>query len=152
MPAKQDIPVTQDMATGKNTIALVAGAGIALVLGACAMQAEMPLPDEGAAIFADNCVVCHGETAMGGMIEMRGMVPTDLTRISARNGGEFPRAEVLSVIDGYGRMTHVGRIMPEFGRLLDGETVPVQVGDTLTPTPRPLAALLVYLESIQLAE
>jgi hypothetical protein len=40
--------------------------------------------------------------------------------------------------------------MPEFGALLEGDTVPVDVGDgVLTPTPRPLAALLAYLESIQ---
>jgi hypothetical protein len=40
--------------------------------------------------------------------------------------------------------------MPEFGLLLEGDTVPVDVGDgVFTPTPRPLAALLVYLESIQ---
>ena len=38
----------------------------------------------------------------------------------------------------------------EFGLLLRGETVPVDVGDgQFTPVPRPLAALMVYLESIQ---
>jgi mono/diheme cytochrome c family protein len=132
-----------------NRIALATGAGFALILGACAMQAEMPLPDEGARLFAENCVVCHGETAMGGMVDVRGMVAADLTGISARNGGDFPRAQVLSVIDGYGRMSHEGRAMPEFGALLEGETVPVEVDGGLTPTPRPLAALLVYLESIQ---
>lgn len=43
-----------------------------------------------------------------------------------------------------------GKEMPEFGALLEGDTVPVDVGDgVLTPTPRPLAALLAYLESIQ---
>jgi hypothetical protein len=41
-------------------------------------------------------------------------------------------------------------MMPEFGALLEGETVPVEVDGTLTPTPRPLAALLAYLESIQI--
>lgn len=132
-----------------NRIALTAGAGFALVLGACAVQTEMPLPDEGKRLFAENCVVCHGETAMGAMVEVRGMVPPDLTRISDRNGGTFPRTQVLSTIDGYGRMTHEGRAMPEFGALLEGDTVPVDVDGTLTPTPRPLAALLVYLESVQ---
>lgn len=132
-----------------NRIALATGAGLAFALGACTMQAEMPLPDEGARIFAENCVACHGDTGSGGMVEVRGMVPADLTRISARNGGAFPRTRVLSVIDGYGRMAHADRAMPEFGALLEGETVPVEVDGTLTPTPRPLAALLVYLESIQ---
>ncbi len=40
--------------------------------------------------------------------------------------------------------------MPEFGLLLEGDAVPVDVGDgVLTSTSRPLAVLLVYLESIQ---
>jgi hypothetical protein len=57
---------------------------------------------------------------------------------------------VLSVIDGYDRTGLPGKEMPEFGALLEGDTVPVDVGDgVLTPTPRPLAALLAYLESIQ---
>jgi hypothetical protein len=64
--------------------------------------------------------------------------------------GTFPRARVLSVIDGYDRTGLPGHDMPEFGLLLEGDTVPVDVGDgVLTPTPRPLAALLAYLESIQ---
>jgi hypothetical protein len=39
--------------------------------------------------------------------------------------------------------------MPQFGALLQGDLVPVEVDGVLTPTPRPLAALLSYLESIQ---
>ena len=54
------------------------------------------------------------------------------------------------MIDGYERAGQPGQEMPEFGLLLEGETVPVDTGDgVLTPTPRPLAALMVYLESIQ---
>jgi hypothetical protein len=54
------------------------------------------------------------------------------------------------VIDGYDRTGLPGQDMPEFGLLLEGETVPLDVGDgVLTPTPRPLAALMAYLESIQ---
>ena len=74
--------------------------------------------------------------------------PADLTRLAA--GGSFPRAHVLSVMDGYDRSDLPGKEMPEFGLLLRGDTVPVDVGDgVLTPTPRPLAALMAYLESIQ---
>lgn len=76
--------------------------------------------------------------------------PADLTRIAARNDGAFPRAQVMSAIDGYTRM-EPGEEMPEFGLLLRGPTVPVELGDdgALTPVPRPLAALMIYLESIQ---
>jgi len=111
----------------------------------------MPDAPEGAQLFADNCAACHGTSAMGDGVLVSELTqkPADLTRISARNGGTFPRAQVLSVIDGYSKGSHPGRIMPEFGLLLEGDTVPVEVDGVLTPTPRPLAALLAYLEDIQ---
>ena len=120
------------------------------VLAACAV-AEMPEPPEGQALFVENCALCHGATGRGDGDIAAGLrpAPPDLTRIAARNGGDFPRAQVLSTIDGYTRMDRTEE-MPEFGLLLRGETVPVDVGDgQLSPVPRPLAALMVYLESIQ---
>lgn len=117
------------------------------VLAACAENA-MPEADEGAMLFANNCTACHGYRAEGGEL-IYGQQAPDLTKISARNGGEFPRAKVLSQIDGYGRGKVPEDVMPEFGDLLKGESVPVDIDGTLTPTPRPLAALLAYLESIQ---
>lgn len=117
------------------------------VFAACAPEI-MPQPDEGAAIFATNCSACHGPRAEGGKVLAGGVVAPDLTRISLRNGGNFPEARVLSQIDGYSR-GKAQDVMPEFGTLLEGETVPVDIDGTLTPTPRPLAALLAYLESIQ---
>lgn len=122
-------------------------AGLSLV-AACAVDPAMPEPDEGAVLFAQNCVQCHGSDARGGRLAT-GQVAPDLTSISARNGGSFPRAQVLSQIDGYGRGNAPAEVMPEFGALLEGELVPVEVDGTFTPTPRPLAALLAYLESIQ---
>ena len=115
---------------------------VAVILAACAMPDEMPVASDGAKIFAANCVACHGADARGG-------TGPDLTTIAARNDGVFPRARTLSVIDGYTRDAHAGRAMPEFGASLSGETVPVDIDGTLTPTPRDLAALLAYLESIQ---
>lgn len=137
---------------------LGAAAGIAcgmLVLAGCMMR-NMPEPDEGAALFATNCTMCHGPAGRGDgalAAEMRadqGRKPADLTTISARNKGVFPRAEVLSYIDGYTRGRLDARNMPEFGLLLEGPTVPVDAGDgVMSPVPRPLAALMIYLESIQ---
>ena len=134
----------------KHWIMAIAAAG---AFAACATP-EMPLPPEGAALYADNCAICHGPGGRGDGPLAAGLdpAPADLTRIAARGGGAFPRAEVLSQIDGYTRMdsADMPQDMPEFGLLLRGETVPVDVGDgKLTPVPRPLAALMVYLESIQ---
>lgn len=117
------------------------------VIAACAVN-SMPEPSEGEKLFADNCTACHGYRATGEDL-IGGQEAPDLTRISARNGSTFPRARVLTQIDGYGRGRVSADIMPEFGSLLKGELVPVDVNGTLTPTPRPLAALLAYLEDIQ---
>lgn len=119
-------------------------------LTAACVQVSMPEPDEGRALFAKNCAQCHGAAGKGNGPWARLMSPrpSDLTALAA--GGDFPRARVLSIIDGYDRTGLPGRQMPEFGLLLRGDTVPVDTGDgIMTPTPRPLAALLVYLESIQ---
>ncbi|WP_373049841.1 c-type cytochrome [Thalassovita aquimarina] len=125
-------------------------AGVALLV-ACANE-TMPEAGEGAALYAENCSICHGATGRGDGEFAKGLrpAPADLTAITRRYDGQFPRAHVLSVIDGYTRMDTPGENMPEFGLLLEGSTVPVDVGDgNLSPVPRPLAALMVYLESIQ---
>lgn len=122
---------------------------LAALVVACT-QLAMPEPPEGQRLFADNCASCHGASGMGDGPWAAGMSPppSDLTSLAV--DGMFPRARVLSVIDGYDRTGLPGHDMPEFGLLLEGDTIPVDVGDgVLTPTPRPLAALLVYLESIQ---
>lgn len=124
-----------------------AGLFAVLYLSGCAVN-EMPGPDEGAMLFADNCAACHGYRAEGGEL-VGGQYAPELTGIAARHEGVFPRAQVLSQIDGYGRGKVSAEVMPEFGSLLEGELVPVEIDGTLTPTPRPLAALLAYLESIQ---
>jgi mono/diheme cytochrome c family protein len=123
---------------------------IALGLAACVQAVSMPEAEEGAALYAENCAQCHGADGTGNGPWAADMVPppADLTRLAA--GGAFPRSHVLSVMDGYDRSDLPGKEMPEFGLLLRGDTVPVDVGDgVLTPTPRPLAALMAYLESIQ---
>ncbi|MCP4205423.1 MAG: cytochrome c [Shimia sp.] len=132
----------------KNWVGVMALSGVML---ACA-EAEMPEAPEGAALFAENCAMCHGPSGRGDGTLAAELLPktTDLTTISRRAGGAFPVAAVLSEIDGYHRDPVDGADMPEFGVLLEGDLVPIDVGDgVFTPTPRPLAALLAYLESIQ---
>lgn len=122
----------------------------AIGLAACVQAVSMPDAGEGAVIYDANCAQCHGATGKGDGPWAASMSPrpADLTQFS--KDGAFPRAHVLSVIDGYDRTGLPGKEMPEFGLLLEGDTVPVDVGDgVLTPTPRPLAALMAYLESIQ---
>ncbi len=130
----------------RTLIALPIVAG--LVMACTEVVESMPTPEEGQAIFNRNCAVCHGANADIAARETSIKAP-DLRRITARHGGDFPRAKVMSQIDGYGRGKVGADVMPEFGTLLEGELIPVEVEGTLTPTPRPLAALMTYLESIQ---
>lgn len=122
-----------------------------MVLAACADE-EMPDATDGARLYAQNCAMCHGPAGRGDgeLAPELATAPADLTTIAARNGGVFPRARILSVIDGYHRARMPGQEMPEFGLLLEGETVPMDTGDgVMSPVPRPLAALVTYLERIQ---
>ncbi len=133
-----------------RTVSVLGALGL-VALVACATN-EMPTAVEGAAVYADNCVLCHGATGKGDGPLVAGLDarPPDLTRLAVENGGTFPRSRALSHIDGYTRGDLPGQNMPEFGALLRGDTIPVETEDgVMTPTPRPMAALLAYLESLQ---
>ncbi|MGR3636946.1 MAG: c-type cytochrome [Shimia sp.] len=131
---------------------LLIGAVALSALALACVEPEMPEAPEGESLFSKNCAMCHGTGGRGDGALAVGMrpKPKDLTMISRSSGGGFPVADVLSKIDGYQRAPVAGAEMPEFGALLEGDLVPVDTGDDVfTPTPRPLAALLAYLESIQ---
>ncbi|WP_372885744.1 cytochrome c [Shimia sp.] len=127
------------------------GCAALLALVSCG-EAEMPGEAEGARVYASNCAACHGESGRGdgaGAVD-RAPAPADLTLISQRAGGRFPVSMVLSKIDGYSADDAARAAMPEFGAMLRGEMVPVETEDgVMTPTPRPLAALLAHLQIIQ---
>lgn len=126
-----------------------AGAVVGLVLLAACTP---PAPPEisGRALFAANCVGCHGVSARGDGPAASGLPkrPADLTRIAARNGGDFPTARVMSTINGYFRPG--SSVMPHFGDVTGGPTVLVDSGDgIMTPAPEGLVALADYLRSVQ---
>lgn len=117
------------------------------LLAAC--NTQPPVPDA-ATFYADNCAGCHGATGRGDgpAAEAQAEKPADLTRISARNGGVFPKVRVMSQIDGYSRAGH--GMMPEFGEILMGETMLVDTGDgVMTPAPVRLVALTAYIADLQ---
>ena len=118
-----------------------------LALGAC-MPEETPT---GAEDFASYCAACHGTSGKGDGVGAEGLAkrPTDLTTLSARNGGAFPGTRVMAKIWGYtGRDT--GSVMPQFGPLLQGDLIPYDGGDGIaTPTPLRLVQLAEHLRSLQ---
>lgn len=136
------------MPSFKLPLFLLASAGIALA--ACAIP-SMPEAPDGAKFYAENCVSCHGASGKGNgaLAADLDSAPADLTLLARKNDGTFPRAWALSYIYGHPEQRHMERAMPQFGGAMAHDTVPVEIDGILTPTPRELAGLLVYLESIQ---
>ena len=118
-----------------------------IAVAGCANEVET-----GRASYTSLCAECHGDDGTGDGPSSLALTakPADLTQISKRNGGAFPRTAIMAKIDGYAKgEPHYGA-MPAFWPLLEGRTVLVETGDgILTPTPEPLVALAAYLESIQ---
>ena len=135
----------------KLTIPLI----LPLALSACAgfgpQSSDMPTRDEGAVFYAQNCVACHGITGAGDGPEAQRQVLRlpDLRTLTQRNGGEFPQARAMSYIWGDPGNDHLQRVMPSFGGAMADDLVPVEIDGIFTPTPRELAGLYFYLESIQ---
>ena len=127
----------------------LSGMAMAGLIAACAPQ----MSDQARARndFVALCVDCHGADGRGGGPAAAGMTPApvDLTRVAAKNGGVFPRLQVMGHIYGFtpGRSESP---MPEFGDLLEGPTIPYDAGDGIqTPTPARLVALMEYVEAMQ---
>ncbi|WP_050527195.1 c-type cytochrome [Pseudorhodobacter aquimaris] len=111
----------------------------------------MPNRTDGRAFFADNCTSCHGSSGQGDGVMSEGLSvpPTDLTTLSRANGGTFPATRALAYIWGDPKQSHLARVMPQFAGAMADDLVPVKLDGVYTPTPRALAGLLTYLESIQ---
>src|SRR6185503_21008192 len=74
---------------------------------------------QGPNLYQAYCAVCHGANAKGGgpMAPFLKTAPSDLTRISSRNGGMFPRTRVRRIIAGEDSLAggHGTRQMPIWG-------------------------------------
>ncbi|MEM9580737.1 MAG: c-type cytochrome [Pseudomonadota bacterium] len=129
-------------------IRLLLAITITAALAGCMGQPQV----NGRQLYMQHCAGCHGLTGHGDGRMGHGLVtrPADLTRLSARNGGTYPRDFVLSKMDGYAAGAHNTSAMPEFGKLLRGRTVKMQNADgSETPVPEPLLAISQYLERLQ---
>ncbi len=74
---------------------------------------------QGPALYKAYCAVCHGSRGKGDapMAQSLKVRPADLTRISARNKGTFPLAQVERIISGEEQVPagHGTREMPIWG-------------------------------------
>ena len=123
-------------------------AAIALAAPATAQEAT----EAGGQLYMNACAGCHGADAIGDgpVAELLSLPVPDLTRLAANNDGEFPRLEVIHVIDGRTGIRAHGGPMPVFGTLLTGQPG-IEDGPEGTPVfaDRRILALVDYLESIQ---
>lgn len=100
------------------------GAGRAMLIavlatsGAGAAVAQEPADFDRALLFQSSCAPCHGVTGMGGgpvAAALKDPVPV-LATLARRNGGSFPEAYVIRVIDGREEvLAHGNRVMPVWG-------------------------------------
>ena len=92
---------------------------VILGIAACATQRTENLQSlSGLELYTRLCSSCHGPNAEGdGPVApaLKTHVP-DLTRLAARDGGEFPTEDVRRIIDGRNdRRAHGPRTMPVWG-------------------------------------
>lgn len=139
-----------------GAIALVAG------LTGCVVSVDngrVHSPDFGAdpigtgrKAYVARCAACHGIEARGDGPVGAALrtVPPDLTWLSERHGGTFPRAYVIDVVTGVAAVTaHGTRDMPVWSdRLGPSDGSGATVAGALYAR-RTLDALVAYLESMQ---
>jgi len=113
---------------------------------------EAPRSAESA--FALYCASCHGDDGRGDGPLVFGLSkpPPDLAKLTARNGGAFPRTRLARLIDGREDVdAHGSREMPVWGDWFksEGEVgLGGPAGDE-EPIAKPIEDLLNLLESFQ---
>jgi mono/diheme cytochrome c family protein len=104
--------------------------------------------------FQLYCSNCHGDGARGDgpMAFGLSVLPADLTKLSARNGGVFPRERLQGIIDGREILkNHGDREMPVWGKWFKMEAeedLGGAEGDEGT-VKRRISILIDYLETLQ---
>ena len=103
-------------------------------------------PVGGSELFREYCAACHGAEARGnGPVApaLKKPVP-DLTQISQRNGGRFPREQVRNYISGESDLlAHGTRAMPIWGPIFRHMDRDAELGEIR------LHNVTVYVESLQ---
>lgn len=113
------------------------------------------LAAKGRVTYRTYCANCHGRdgTGNGNLAEYLTIKPTDLTRISESNDGEFPNEMVFKVVDGRVPVRgHGGGDMPIWGDVFQSSLAQdpasaVETGEERAQ--RKIKEMVLYLESIQ---
>lgn len=115
-------------------------------------QAYAQDTEEGRSLFRLHCAACHGIEGQGNgpMSPVLLVQPADLTKLSEKDGGEFPTYRVVKRIDGRDPLVSHGSDMPVYGWFFEGNDVSIsaQSGQPIM-TSRPVADLVAWLRTIQ---
>lgn len=108
----------------------------------------------GAADFQTYCAACHGVAAKGDgtVAEFLTIPAPDLTQLSKKNAGIFPRERIAEVIDGRAEVkVHGARDMPVWGDWFDTEAANegMSYEEREAIVSARINALLSWLETIQ---
>ena len=134
------------MTTTRIFVSIV-GAG----LFACCLAGEPELSAaarEGERLYEYHCRACHGDTGRGDGLtaETLSVKPTNLTKLTKKNGGKFPLERVTRSIDGRKRTPAHGNPMPIWGLEFQDPTSDIyQEGEVSLRIER----LIEYLRTIQ---
>jgi len=114
-------------------------------------QSDNALLNSGETLYQVHCASCHGADARGGAAvgASQTVGTADLTRIAARNDGEFPFWQVYGVISGAELLpAHGGRIMPTWSRAL-AETPGIEAENSAAVVRGRILAIMAWLASVQ---
>ncbi|AXI45245.1 cytochrome C [Sulfitobacter sp. SK012] len=108
--------------------------------------------DEGEDLYMTYCASCHGAAARGKgpMSAILMLAPTDLTKLTTVNGGDFPISRVIARIDGRDPLVAHGSPMPVFGNFFEGrgKTMRDETG-VLIMTSQPILDMVAFLQAVQ---
>ncbi|SPF81599.1 c-type cytochrome [Pseudoprimorskyibacter insulae] len=129
---------------------------LAAVFALFATESVSQEVEAGRALFRTHCATCHGLEARGNgpMAGVLTVQPINLTELAAANGGSFPMKRVIERIDGRDPLVSHGSPMPVYGdyfETLFDLSVRTPDGDTVK-TSRPVLDLVMYLQSVQVAD
>jgi mono/diheme cytochrome c family protein len=122
-----------------------------ILIGIAAVGSPVLADSSGKQDYMANCARCHGANGKGeGAPQMRtmpGYVTVDLTQLSERNDGQFPRQKVYDAIDGRERFpAHFKGGMPVWGLEYQPEKPSPKSEEIIKHR---ISALVNYIDSIQ---
>lgn len=136
-----------------RSILLLIVAGTILASPLAGEEADPKRAQLGNKLYIGYCGSCHGRLAQGDgpVAEYLKIPPSDLTRISQRNGGEFPYERVYKTIDGREEsiLAHGSREMPIWGEAFRTFSFSAPRGGGELTVRRKIEDLIHFLQSIQ---